>query len=513
MQYQPQTDEATGKWVLVSATTASAMAFIDGSALNVVLPSLQRDLGATATDLLWILNAYLLFLASLTLLGGTLGDRLGRKKVFMWGIGLFMLASLGCGLAPSPALLILARAVQGVGGALMVPGSLAIISSYFKKEERGQAIGTWSAVTTMVTMVGPALGGFLADLGWWRAVFFLNLPLGLLALLALYFKVPESRSSTGGKPMDWLGALLAILGLAGITYGFISMPELGFRSIAVAGTLVVGALALLLFVWVEAKSNQPMVPLQLFRNSTFSGANLLTLLLYGALNVGLFILVLNLVQVQQYSQLQAGLATLPFALLLMLCSRRVGKLAGTYGPRWFLIVGPALVAVGFVLLGQVEQAAGFANYWHTYLPGVLVFGAGMALTVAPLTTAVMGAVEDALAGTASGVNNAVSRTAGVLSIAVVGAMAVATFGQELQASMASINLGAPATQEILAQADQLGGATVPEQVQGAQRVQVQQVLDAAFLEAYTLVMHICAALALLAAVAAFFLVSPQERQL
>ncbi|WP_460880343.1 MFS transporter [Pontibacter rugosus] len=194
-----KSEKATGNWVLVAATTASAMAFIDGSALNVVLPSLQRSLQATATDLIWILNAYLLFMASFILLGGTLGDRVGRKKVFMWGISLFMLASFACGVAPSPVWLIASRAVQGVGAALMVPGSLAIISSYFKREARGQAIGTWSAVTTMVTMAGPALGGFLADLGWWRMVFFLNLPLGILALAALYFKVPESRGSMAVK--------------------------------------------------------------------------------------------------------------------------------------------------------------------------------------------------------------------------------------------------------------------------------------------------------------------------
>lgn len=507
MHTSPQSAKGTtGKWVLTAATTASAMAFIDGSALNVVLPLLQRSLGATATDLLWIVNAYLLFLAALILTGGTLGDSLGRRKVFMWGVAVFTVASLACGLAPSPPTLVAARAVQGVGGALMVPGSLAIISAYFSREERGQAIGTWSAVTTMVTMAGPALGGFLADLGWWRTVFFLNLPLGALTLWALYNHVPESRNKAEGKLIDWPGAALAVLGLAGITYAFISMPEQGWQQALVWSTLVAGILALAGFVWREAQAPQPMVPLGLFRSRTFSGANLLTLLLYAALTVGLFILALNLVQVQQYSQLQAGLATLPFGLLLMLFSRRAGALASRYGPKWFLVLGPAAVSAGFVLLAQVKEASGFGQYWHSYLPGVLVFGAGMAATVAPLTTAVMSAVEDSFAGTASGINNAVSRTAGVLSIAIVGAMGLAAFSGSLQERVQELQLPPAARQEVLAQAKQLGGAAVPAAVPQRARQYVRQALNEAFIEAYTLVMYTCAGLALVAAVVAFLLI-------
>ncbi|MFD2512816.1 MFS transporter [Pontibacter locisalis] len=496
----------TGKWVLVSATTASAMAFIDGSALNVVLPSLQKDLGATATDLLWIINAYLLFLAALILPGGTLGDRIGRKKVFMWGISLFVLASLSCGLAPSATWLIVSRGAQGIGGALMVPGSLSVISAYFQKEERGKAIGTWSAVTTMVTVIGPALGGFLADLGWWRAIFFLNLPLGLLSLLSLYYKVPESKDEEANKSIDWTGAALIVVGLGSITFAFISAPEYGWKSSIVLATLLTGITCLVFFVWVEKRLQYPMVPLKLFRNRTFTGANLITLLLYGALNMALFLLVLNLVQVQEYSQLQAGLATLPFGLMLILFSRKMGALAARYGPKWFLVAGSFLAGISFILLGMVDMALGFERYWTSYLPGVLVLGIGMAVTVAPLTTAVMSSVEDRFVGTASGVNNAVSRAAGVLSIAILGAVAVASFTNEVKESIHNMALSAAVQVEVLKETENLGAATVPKNVGAAQKEVLRKVFDTAFVEAYELVLFACAALAFGAAIAAFFII-------
>src|SRR6266540_499832 len=302
-----------GGWVLIATILASSMAFIDGSALNVALPALQADLHATGAQLLWIVNAYLLMLAALILVGGSLGDRLGRKKVFMAGIGLFMLASLACGLAPTVELLIGARVIQGIGGALMIPGSLAIIGASFGAEQRGRAIGTWSAATTLVTIAGPVLGGFLAGAGLWRGVFLINLPLGIAALLVLYFKVSESRDETVDRAIDYLGAILVALGLAGLTYGFISAPTRGFDDIQSAGALVVGVGALAAFVVVESRTPHPMLPLRLFRSRTFSGTNLLTLFLYGALSVGIFFLSLNLVQVQGYSQSLAGLAFTPFA--------------------------------------------------------------------------------------------------------------------------------------------------------------------------------------------------------
>ncbi len=323
----------TERWILFASILASSMAFIDGSALNVALPSLQADLQASGAQLLWIVNAYLLMLAALILVGGSLGDKLGRKKIFMLGIGLFLLASLACGLAPTIEIMIGARVVQGVGGALMIPGSLAIISASFGDDRRGRAIGTWSAATTLVTIAGPLLGGFLADAGLWRGIFLINIPLGVTALLVLFFKVPESHDEQAAPGIDYLGAGLASLGLAGLTYGFISAPRLGFGAPSVAGALLGGATALAAFVFVESRSNHPMMPLQLFRSRTFSGANLLTLFLYGALSVGMFFLSLNLVQAQNYSQSLAGLAFTPFAVLISVLSRLTGGLADRYGPR------------------------------------------------------------------------------------------------------------------------------------------------------------------------------------
>jgi EmrB/QacA subfamily drug resistance transporter len=495
-----------GRWVLFATILASSMAFIDGSALNVALPALQADLHASGTQLLWIINAYLLMLAALILIGGSLGDKLGRKKVFMLGIGLFMLASLGCGLAPSADFLSAARAVQGVGGALMIPGSLAIITASFDSGRRGRAIGTWSAATTLVTIVGPVLGGFLAGAGLWRGVFLINLPLGIAVLLALYFKVSESRDETADRAIDYVGAILAALGLAGLTYGFISAPTRGFDDIQSAGALLAGVGALAAFVVVESRTPHPMLPLGLFRSRTFSGTNLLTLFLYGALSVGTFFLSLNLVQVQGYPLSVAGFAFTPFVLLLGFLSRWTGGLADRYGPRPSLIIGPALAGLGFLLLAFVGLTNGPSDYWATFFPGIVVFGIGMAVTVAPLTTAVMGAVAAHYAGTASGINNAVSRTAGVLAIAIVGAAALLAFAGALEARTADIALPSQARTALRAQANQLGAAEVPADIAPEQASAVRTAIKLAFVDTFRLVMLICAGLAWVSAIMAALLV-------
>jgi EmrB/QacA subfamily drug resistance transporter len=487
-----------GRWVLASTILASAMAFIDSSALNVALPALQSGLNASGAQLLWMVNGYLLVLAALILVGGSLGDELGRKRVFMAGIGLFMLASLACGLAPTANFLIGARLVEGVGGALMIPGSLAIISAYFGAERRGRAIGTWSSVTTMVTIAGPVLGGLLSNAGLWRGVFLINLPLGAAALIVLYLKVPESRDEESSGKIDYLGAFLAMLGLAGLTYGFISAPALGFRDLRVGGTLAGGVAALAAFVVVEARredGGRAMLPLSLFNSRTFSGANLITLFLYGALNVGGFFLSLNLVQAQGYSLAVAGVAFLPAALLLTALSRWSGKLADRHGARLPLIVGPALVGVAFVVMALIGITRGPVDYWTTFFPGAVLWGLGMGLTVAPLTTAVMGSVATHHSGTASGVNNAVARTAGVLAIAVVGAAALIAFATALQARTTALPLSAGARAALQAEADRLGGAEVPAQVAAENVVATRRAIKLAFVDAFRAVMLICAGLA------------------
>ncbi|HJZ48030.1 MAG TPA: MFS transporter [Roseiflexaceae bacterium] len=473
------------RWILSAAILASSMAFIDSTALNVALPSLQSDLQASGAQLLWIVNGYLLMLAALILVGGSLGDKLGRKKIFMVGIGLFLLASLACGLAPTIAFLIEARVVQGIGGALMIPGSLAIISASFADERRGRAIGTWSAVTTLVTIAGPVLGGFLAEAGLWRGVFLINVPLGIAALLALFFKVPESRDEESSPAIDYLGAALASLGLAGLTYGFISAPRLGFGDLSVAGTLLGGVIALLGFVIVEARGDHPMLPLQLFRSRTFSGANLLTLFLYGALSVGIFILSLNLVQAQGYSQSIAGFAFTPFAVL---------------------IAGPTLAGLGFLLLSFVGLADGPASYWTTFFPGILIFGVGMAITVVPLTAAVMGAAPAHYSGTASGINNAVSRIAGVLAIAIVGALALFVFADALDTRTAMLGLSDAVRSALRADAARLGAAGVPRGVTPEQSDAIGLAIRLAFVDTFHVVMLVCAALAWLSAAMAALLV-------
>ena len=364
---------AEGKWIMVSAILASAMAFIDATALNVVLPSLQKSLNATGADLFWLLNAYLLMLASLILIGGSLGDKLGRKKVFMSGIFIFIIGSAACGFAPNVLLLIVFRIIQGIGGALMIPGSLSLISSSINEVERGKAIGTWSAITTVVTMGGPVLGGALADAGLWRYIFFINVPIGLVALFILWLKVKESRNDQADKAVDISGPITIALSLALLTFGFLRIPAVGFHSPQVYVTLPAGLLLLFLFLYIEKSSKHPMMPLQLFSNMTFTGVNLLTFFLYAGLGAGMLFLSLNLVQAQGYSQLQSGLTFLPFTVLMITIARYAGSIADKHGPRLLLIVGPATAGLGLLILSFVKQTNGPSDYWSTFFPGILVF--------------------------------------------------------------------------------------------------------------------------------------------
>lgn len=494
------------RWVLAATILASSMAFIDSSALNTALPALQADLGASGAELLWIVNAYLLMLAALVLIGGSLGDHLGRKRVFMTGISIFLLGSTACGLAPSTSWLIGFRILQGLGGALMIPGSLAIISAYFLPKQRGQAIGTWSGATTIVTVAGPVLGGALADAGLWRAVFLINLPIGLAALWITFRHVPESRDDTLSSAVDYPGALLAIIALAGITYGLLSGPDRGFNDPQIYGSLLFGAAAAVVFILVEARRSEPMLPLQLFRSRTFSGANLLTLFLYGALSVVSLFLSLNLVQAQGYSQTLAGFAFMPFVILLALLSRWAGSLVDRIGPRLPLIFGPLITAAGFALLALVGQTQGPMAYWTTFFPGMFLFGVGMGFTVAPLTTTVMGAVPTHYSGTASGINNAVSRVASVLTIAVLGALALTSFRSNLTHAVAQIDLTAAERQTVVAQASQLGDAAVPAQIQGASAGKVQQAIDTSFVDTYQFVLWVCTGMAVLSSLSAALLI-------
>ncbi|MDR6943460.1 MFS transporter [Mucilaginibacter pocheonensis] len=495
-----------GKWIMVSSIMASAMAFIDGTALNVVLPALQQSLMATGTDLFWILNAYLVMLASLIMIGGSLGDKLGRKKIFMTGIFIFMVGSAACGLTPGVTLLILFRMLQGIGGALMIPGSLSLISSSIHEKERGKAIGTWSAFTTVVTLGGPILGGAFGDAGLWRYIFFINLPIGLAAFIILWLKVKESRDEDSDHTLDYPGAIVIALSLASLTFGFLRVPAVGLNNWQVYSTLSAGGLLLLAFIFIENKSKHPMMPLKLFTNLTFTGVNLLTFFLYAGLSAGMLFLSLNLVQVQGYSQLQSGLTFLPFTLLMISIARLSGGLADKYGPRLLLIVGPAAVGVGLLILSFIKQTNGPADYWTTFFPGILVLGAGMSFTVSPLTATVMGSVSDHFSGTASGVNNALTRISNVFANAILGAVAVLLFTGSLEQQIQHIPLNSKQKQMVMAQAPNLGDAKAPAAFNRHDQAVIKQFYHVGFITVYTRVMQLAAGFAFFGALMSFLFI-------
>jgi len=463
------------------------------------------SLGASGSELFWVISAYNLFLAALILVGGSLGDLVGRKRVFMIGIILFTIASVACGFAADATLLILARVVQGIGGALMVPGSLSILSATFAPARRGTAIGTWSTFTTVTTVIGPVLGGWLASQGLWRGIFFINVPLAVFAIYAL-LHVPETRDPNARR-LDIPGAVLATVGLAGLTYGFIQGAEVGFGSPVILAALGLGFAALVAFVVVESRSDHPMVPLSLFRSRTFSGANLLTLFLYGGLAVYSLFISLNLVQIQGYNESQAGLAMLPFAFLLIVMSRWAGGLVAKIGPRIPLTIGPALVGLGFFLFGTIGLTGGPQDYWTTFFPATLVVGLGMGVTVAPLTTAVMGSAPSHSTGTASGINNAVARTANVLAVAILGGLALGVFSGLLASITSDIAL-TPDQQTALftEEAPRLGAASAPAGVTDEVAAAINQGVVRAFIQTYQLVMVVSAALAWLSALLALLMV-------
>ncbi|RYY34322.1 MAG: DHA2 family efflux MFS transporter permease subunit [Sphingobacteriaceae bacterium] len=499
-----------GKWLMASTILASSMAFIDGTALNVVLPALQDSLNATGADIFWILNAYLLILAALILIGGSIGDKLGRKKAFMAGIFIFIIGSAACGFAPDVNYLIAFRALQGIGGAFMIPGSLSLISSSITPNERGKAIGTWSAITTVVTVGGPILGGALADAGLWRYIFFINIPIGAITLFILWRNVRESHDEESDKSLDLPGAIAIAFGLALVTFGFLRMPALGFNHWQVYLSLVAGVLLLIVFIWIEYKSKHPMMPLQLFTNLTFSGANLLTFFLYAGLGAGMLFVSLNLVQVQGYSQLQSGLTFLPFTILMITLARFAGGIADRHGPRLLLIAGPAIAGLGLLLLSFVKQTDGPHDYWTTFFPGILVFGFGMSITVAPLTAAVMGSVSDHFSGTASGINNAISRVSNVFANAIFGALAVLFFAGALQMNLDKSVIKPKQKEAIVAQAANLGNAKVPEEISAQQKEYVKHFYKESFIDAYADIMRFSAGLAFLGAFMSFIFIKNHE---
>ncbi len=485
--------------MLAATILASSMAFIDSTVVNVALPALQANFGANVADVQWVVEAYGLTLAALILVGGSMGDLLGRRLMFLLGVIAFAVASLLCGLASSIHELIFARAIQGIGAAFLVPGSLALISASFEESERGRAIGTWSGSTAITTAIGPVLGGWLIQHLSWRWAFFINVPLAVAVLVISVWRVPESRSREHRR-IDWWGALAATLCLTGLVFGLIESATLGWRSPLVVGNLIAGIVCALGFAMIEARIPWAMVPLNLFRSRAFSGANLLTLFLYAAIGIFFFLLPLNLIQVQGYSATATGGALLPLILLMFLLSRWSGGLVVRYGARLPLVIGPLIAALGFLLFA-VPSVGG--SYWITFFPGVVVLGLGMAVSVAPLTTVVMESIDQDRAGTASGINNAVARVAGLLAIAVFGVVMVSEFSSHLNRSLATVAMPDDARSELRSNEIKLAALKPPSGIEPAAATSIESSIIAAFVFAFRLMMGVCAALAVASAAMAW----------
>ena len=404
-----------GYTTLAATIVGSGMVFLDSTVVNVALPAIQRDLDTDLAGLQWVVTGYLLTLGALLLLGGALGDLRGRRRVFLAGLGIFTMSSILCAAAPTLAVLIAARVLQGVGGAMLVPQSLAIVTAAFRHEDRGAAIGAWSGLSGLSTAIGPFVGGSLVDAFSWRWAFLLNVPLAAVTWV-LAKSVPETRDADAAPHLDVPGALTVTFGLAGLVYALIEGPERGFGSLPVAIAGVAGVALLAAFVEIERRAAAPMVPLALFRSKRFTGANLTTFTVYAALGSGFFFVSLQLQTVLGYSALESGAAGLPVTALLATLSTRMGRLAQRIGPRLPMTVGPIVAAAGFLLLSRVDAGS---SYWTGVFPGMVVFGLGLAITVAPLVGAVLMSVEERYTGTASGINNAVSRVAQLLAIALL----------------------------------------------------------------------------------------------
>ncbi|MBE0481130.1 MAG: MFS transporter [Dehalococcoidia bacterium] len=502
------TGSKKGRRVLLATILASSTAFLIGSAVPVALPAIQAHFDTSLAGIQWVINGFLVSLASLLLIGGSLGDHFGRKRIFSWGIIIFAAGASLSGFAWSISWLIAFQALQGAGAALMVPQSLALISGSFRESQRGQAIGLWAGLSGGVVALAPLLSGWLVDTFSWRAVFFLVVPLSLLALAVAIRSVSEHCAARPRK-LDWAGTLFIFLGLVGIAYGLVSGPAAGWQSLRVIISLAGGIAALAFFVVAERYQREPLVPLQVFSNPLVKGANLVTLGLYFALNGVIVYFVLNLQQVQGFSPTLAGLALLPTIILITVLSAPAGALSDRIGPRKQMIAGPLLVAAGSALLitGNAD-----ARYLLEFMPGLVLLGIGMALVIAPLTRSAL-AVEPEFTGAASGVNNAVSRVAALLAVAVLGVVMVSFFASNLAGRLENSPLDEEERAVILDQADRLGGIDIPAGFTEEARAAAERIIRESFVYAFRWSMAVTAAVALSAAAVSFSLIRDPPRKL
>ena len=482
---------------VVVTILGTGMVYLDQTAVNVALPRLQVALNADVGGLQWLIDIYILTLGVLLLIGGALGDMYGRVRVFVIGMVIFVLSSAGCGLANSLGMLIAARAVQGVGGALLVPGGLAMINAVVAEERRGRALGTWGTFSPLVTVSGPLVGGWLVDTVSWRAVFFLNIPIGIAATYVALRHVPETRDEHASRTLDVPGVLALMIGLAGLLFGLIEGPHLGWGSPLVAACLAAGAAGLTGFVVVEWRSPAPLLPLGLFRNRSFTGINLMTLVLYFALGSLFFFLTLNLQQVQGYTAFLSGLAQLPSTLVLILLARHVGRLTDRIGPVPLMTVGVLIASAGFFLYALPGVGG---SYWTTFFAPAVVFGTGMVITFIPLTAVALGSLPNRYSGIASGFNNAVTRVAQMMSVAIFGALMTDMFRDGLIERTAALPLSAGMRAELLSRARELAATTLPAGLPAGVADAVHQAIQWSFVGAFRQVMFIALGLALLSLV-------------
>jgi len=494
------------KAALIASILASSMALIDSSALNVALPEIQNQLGLTGIQLLWVVNSYLLFLASLMLAGGAMGDVYGKKKVFVIGIFAFALASLGCGLSTSGGMLIVLRGVQGVAGALMVPGSLALITAVYPSESRGQAIGYWSMFSAITTITGPAIGGYLANLGFWRGVFFINIPLAAIALVLLLKKVEEPKIREVTSRPDWKGAIFSSLGFTGIVYAFLQAGELGVDKWHLWLIFLTGVGLLFAFFRLEKRVGEPMLKLRLFNNKTFSAAAALTFMVYGGLGIFMYFLPLNLIQHQGYTALQAGIAVLPFGGLIAVLAPLTGKWSDKHGYKRPLVLGPLIT--GSALLGMTffERTAGWSSYVTTFLPLMVLAGVGMGMTVVPVTSAIMGCVDEEDSGTASGISNAMSRLSGVIALSIVGMVSLIYFEADVFSSFSGDQLSDQTMSQLREEASKFSGSETTDLPKNI-RDKAESVFQRAFFDAFDRSCYIAAALCFIGAALAMLFIS------
>jgi EmrB/QacA subfamily drug resistance transporter len=491
---------ARKSWILAAAVLGSSIAFVDESIVNVALPKIEGELHATLPAMQWVINAYTLCMSALLLSGGAAADQLGRRRIFMTGVGIFAAASIGCGLAGNVQALIGARVVQGVGAALLVPCSLALIGAAFDEKERGAAIGIWSGASAIAAGAAPLVGGWLVDQWSWRAIFLINPVLAVVTLWITATKVPESRAAESSHGIDWFGSVLVFTGLGALVYGLTASSQRGWGNVAVLASLSAALVLLAGFIATERYSRAPMMPLELFRSRTFSGVNILTLLLYGALGGAFFFVPFLLIQAYGYAAAAAGAAYLPFTVVLGLLSRWSGGLLDRFGARGPLIIGPTLTAAGFLCV------AASRSYWAILLSMTLL-GFGMAVTVAPLTATVLNAVPQHRTGIASGINNAVAAVGGLLLIALLGGVALGVFDRALDRHLASAN-ATPAVRSAVHSAR--GGFIVPPLPQslGAEAPTARAIVAASLAETVNLVLRIAAGLALASAVVAALTMPP-----